>query len=455
MTTPTKHPKTGTYRLRLAVPADLRETTARLYGQRGELLENLHTKEPAEAKARCGAALARLQARLQAARATKQGEGAQLSDRDVAGLAGEFYRAELDRFADDLLGGEAGWEAEGDRLSDQINSGDGEVTLSRHDIADATELLYAHGRPADADAIDRVGRAIYRARWSVLALMQRRLGGDWTPDKVALTFPEPPAPVLSVPVPVPSPVPPAGVTFGALLAGWGQDRGWSMDAKPISRGLYDRNLIIQRLVAFLGHDDPARVTKADAVRWKEARQGGGAHASTVTNDLSACSAIWGWGQQMAKIPGGLENPFSGISPPKAKRKTGRRAFTDEEAGRVLVAARAETGPTLRWLPWLLCLSGARLGEVCQSTREDIALVDSVLVLRIHDDEPGRSLKNEESRRNVPIHPALVAEGFTHYVAGLKPGSALFPDMGADAIFGRRSTLASKRLAYWLRNTVDI
>ena len=67
MTMPTKYPKTGIYRLRVA---DLRETTGRLYGQRRELLENLGTKDPREAKSRAGAALARLHARLEAARAT-------------------------------------------------------------------------------------------------------------------------------------------------------------------------------------------------------------------------------------------------------------------------------------------------------------------------------------------------------------------------------------------------
>jgi hypothetical protein len=46
MIRPTKHPKSGVYRLRLAVPAPLRGITALLCGRHAELIENLQTKDP-------------------------------------------------------------------------------------------------------------------------------------------------------------------------------------------------------------------------------------------------------------------------------------------------------------------------------------------------------------------------------------------------------------------------
>ena len=46
MMSPTKHPRSGTYRLRLAIPTHLRDTTQRLCGCRAELIENLKTKDP-------------------------------------------------------------------------------------------------------------------------------------------------------------------------------------------------------------------------------------------------------------------------------------------------------------------------------------------------------------------------------------------------------------------------
>lgn len=88
MMRPTKHPRSGTYRLRLAIPEHLRDTTQCLYGCRAELIENLHTKDPREAKQRAPDADARLRAKLAAAEAALRGDKASLTDRQVAALAG-------------------------------------------------------------------------------------------------------------------------------------------------------------------------------------------------------------------------------------------------------------------------------------------------------------------------------------------------------------------------------
>jgi integrase len=175
------------------------------------------------------------------------------------------------------------------------------------------------------------------------------------------------------------------------------DRGWTVGTKPIPRALYDRERTLARLATFLGHGDADRVTKADAVRWKEDALRRGRNAATVRNGISEMSAVWAWGQQNGKLRED-ENPFRGILPPKAKKK-GRepRAFTDDEAARILKAAREEKG-SLRWLPWVLCLTGARLNEICQSDRRDIATRDGVPVIRIHDEGEGRTVKNADSRR---------------------------------------------------------
>ncbi len=61
MTSPTKHHKTGTYRLRLTIAKELRPTALRLFGIRTELIANLEIKDPREAKRRQPDALAALQ----------------------------------------------------------------------------------------------------------------------------------------------------------------------------------------------------------------------------------------------------------------------------------------------------------------------------------------------------------------------------------------------------------
>ncbi len=206
---------------------------------------------------------------------------------------------------------------------------------------------------------------MFDAKVKFATLMQKRAQGDWALDPNLSRWPAPNA----------TPAGPA-LTMDALLAGWAADHGWKVDAKPVPRPLYDRQRTIARLSAFLEQTDASAVTQADAVRWKEDMQQRGLHASTVRNDLSEMSAVWAWGIRNGKLLS-ERNPFAGISPPKPKKK-GRepRAFTDEEAARILQVARDETG-FLRWLPWLLCLTGARLNEVCQAVREDVATVDGV------------------------------------------------------------------------------
>ena len=150
------------------------------------------------------------------------------------------------------------------------------------------------------------------------------------------------------------------------------------------------------------------------------------------------------------LVGQHDNPFAGISPPKAPRKKQhRRAFNDAEARAIIEASRGEQG-ALRWLPLVLCLTGARLTEVVQSTRADVLEIDGVQVIRIHDEGDRRSLKNAESRRTVPLHPALIAEGFMDYVKALPPRSPLFPDIKPDGVFGTPGANASRKVSRWLR-----
>ena len=70
---------------------------------------------------------------------------------------------------------------------------------------------------------------------------------------------------------------------------------------------------------------------------------------------------------------------------------------------------------LFWLPLLGLFHGNRLEEFAQLRREDVARADGITYLRITD-EDGRQLKNEQSRRDVPLHPELIRIGFLDYVA---------------------------------------
>lgn len=118
-----------------------------------------------------------------------------------------------------------------------------------------------------------VAKGVTLSRLKFSQTMQRRAAGNWSADRFAQNFPAPAAPVAP-------PVP-----FDTLVAGWAKDHGHRL-TPPISRAAYDRQRTIARLGEFLGHQDAARVVKADAVRWKVDMQARGLAIATQRNDIS-------------------------------------------------------------------------------------------------------------------------------------------------------------------------
>lgn len=451
MVASTKHPRFGTYRVRLTVPEHLRETSKRLYGAGRELTQTLGTKDPKEARRLAPAIVDALQAKLRAAEAEFIGQATNLSDREISAFCGTWLAQQEALTRDRIPEPVEFYERRADFLGDVLQSlEDPETDCLLREAGqfmddDVKALLASAGLKADADSLRRLlSRLAHVQRQHFLDLIQRSRTGSWVSTVSSATFPAAKTRGTSNPHGV-------GCTFDALLSGWALDRGWKLDMKPMSRALYDRVRTLERLAGFLEHRDASRVTVADAVRWKAEMMGRELHAATVRNDMSEMSAVWKWGVANGVVQ---MNPFTGIMPPKAKKAgTPRRAFTDAEARTILEAARGATG-YMRWVPWVLSATGARLNEIAQASKSDVFILDGINVIRIHDDD-GLSVKNAHSLRTVPLHPKLIAEGFLSYVNALPAGSDLWPDMRKDNLFGRRSGTGGRRMANWLRKTVKI
>jgi integrase len=109
--------------------------------------------------------------------------------------------------------------------------------------------------------------------------------------------------------------------------------------------------------------------------------------------------------------------------------------------------------TLYWLFVLGCTSGARLEEVGQARVADVKVDADVLYIDIDDAEAHdanaahqpKRLKNDGSRRVVPIHHHAIALGFEQYVEALRfhGQELLFPDLRAN-MYGKITQDASKR-----------
>jgi integrase len=84
----------------------------------------------------------------------------------------------------------------------------------------------------------------------------------------------------------------------------------------------------------------------------------------------------------------------------------------------------------KWLPVLGLYTGARLNELCQLQKKDIAKVDGYWCISITDSGDNQILKYTSSKRVIPMHKNLIDLGFIDYVnsTGTAQNSMVFPDL---------------------------
>jgi integrase len=236
--------------------------------------------------------------------------------------------------------------------------------------------------------------------------------------------------------------------FSTLIAEWARER----NVQEKTRYGFER--IIRKLVEHVGHDNAAAVTDMDVIGWKDALVASGLGPKTIKNHLMVVKTLFNFAKQNKRVAINVaaDVSFRAHIDPRTKRL----GYTDDDARRILIAARSETEPHLRWVPWLACFTGARLEEIVGAAVEDVEPIEGIpcLHIRLDNRDDRASLKNENSERTLPLHPAIVAEGFLEYVATLPQQGALFPNLTTDR-FGKRAGSGTKRIGRWVRRKVGI
>jgi integrase len=173
---------------------------------------------------------------------------------------------------------------------------------------------------------------------------------------------------------------------------------------------------------------------------------------SISNHLKALRTlfVYAFDNEPDRFP---SNPMARVkfNPGKGEE---RDDFTPDERRTILIAAR-EAAPVIKWLTWLSSFTGARLSEIADAHTRDIVLDHGVWVIKIRRKyrSPDQRLKTKVSIRTVPLHSALLAEGFLIYVESVGDGP-LFPQLRLDG-YGRRAGQASTDLSDWLRKVVKI
>ncbi len=284
--------------------------------------------------------------------------------------------------------------------------------------------------------------------------LKRNAEGDYRPDPIAERFP-----AWEKPQTGGSPRKKRGtgtLTFQDIFDRW-RNEGDLAPSTITTWGSYWR-----QLKAFVKHDEPARVVKADIVAWKDALLAAGRTAKSIRDgQLAAARTLFNYALANDLVS---VNPVLGVMlRQKAKAGQKKLPYTDEEVARLLELADQEKTPYRHWLPWLMALSGARAAEVAQMWGKHIIQVDGVWVMQITATEDGGRLKNAGSEREVPIHPAVLERGFLDFVEA-KGSGPLFYGAAKGQRRGRRGKAdddtdgrrhASKgvtnRLGGWIRS----
>lgn len=153
------------------------------------------------------------------------------------------------------------------------------------------------------------------------------------------------------------------------------------------------------LSGLLGGLDLRNHTRADMVALK-AKIVDGRKPLTANKLLTQLSTVMDW----AVNNGFLERSFDKGLKIERGAESERRPFSRDEVATIMDHANAL--PATDWKRWALSLgvlTGARIGELYQLTKDDVKQVEGITVIDINKDENGgKTLKNSFSVRQVPL-----------------------------------------------------
>ncbi|TQE98565.1 MAG: hypothetical protein FKY71_13200 [Spiribacter salinus] len=437
MTRPYRHPKTGMYWVRKAVPGQLRD----LVGKH-ELKRSLHTKDPREAKQLALAVIAEFEQQLNRARMAQQ-----FGPQELKALEGVYYRDRRSNLLEQARRGN--WDAS--LWLGQEAAHEAVLDASRHPSEDAA-VVRDWGAP-HVDALakrfnitptpafrDALSEALYIAEGAATA-DARAEHQDYrlVPERPYPAFKDPAARSLS--------------TLFSMYA----------KARPLPSSTAEQwGKLIQHFEGWLQGKPADRVSQPDVQRYVDAvRAGGGLSGRPLSakrvNEgyLAAIRRTYAWAVKRGYL---ADNPAKGASVDARPEEKGqrRRAYERGEVASILLAARQESTPYKRWVPWLLAFTGARVSEVLNARKADIGQTEGIAYIYIRraggTATSAASLKNTWSVRCVPLHPAVLAEGFLGYAEGLPEGAYLFPGDWKDK-HGNRTKTPANRLRDWIHRIV--
>lgn len=441
MATPFKHPRTGVYYIRRAVPKGIQEALGKT-----EYLKSLHTKDAHEAKKLFPAALHESEAVFARARA-----GAAIvdliDDRQIKDIGEAWITHNLTEDDEVRLDGisERAYPRRQETFDIVLSKLKSELARGLVDEDTAWEFddflrSYGYNIPTNTENYRRVHMGMLRAWVRALEMEQLRHLGE------PIETPE--APEIG-----PRRLQGDGGSDPSKLSG--AFDGWKAERKPSAKAWSEWSLALRRFIETNGDLSLPKIDRGHIRKFKDALSGKGLSTASIKKQLGAVRTVLGWAVENGSID---QNVAAGVTVRDAKvRKQTRLPYADADlkvifSSPIYTAGERPTaggGEAAYWLPLMALYMGPRLEEMGQALVADVITVGKVLCLSINDEGEGKSVKTVSSRRLVPIHPELIRLGFNDYVATLDKSGRLFPDLQQDQ-FDKWTGNFSKWWGRWAR-----
>ena len=497
MTSPWKHPDTGVYYFRRAVPADIKKAVGRAL-----IKKSLNTKDPKEAKRLIVPYIAETDDLFSLARLrASKDEVPQLTVKDAAVIASRWYerlKAEID-----AKGGDVGFVS-------KVIGPDGQVSFEnisfdlvvdgsdvhRASLNELNKLAYqlssyideqlrieALEVPKDTNQYRWLAKEFMVYLYELESLCRARMMNDWTFKpaesiaKESLSLDK----VVNSKLDEAHPVTGKGPILSEVLKDYLLAERAKV-GKDLSRlktlDGYETNF--KRLIEIVGDLPIDGLTTQHLMKYRDtllqmpknktreirslsvmaqidfARENGSDLISpaTVTNNLKQVSTVLNYAVESELID---VNPNNRVKKPQAKKALEasefERWYSIQDLENIFnheifkdPKAHKRYGWASYWVPLICRYTGARLNEVGQLDKSDIEVEDGIYYFNIQRGE-GQSIKSNSSLRHVPIHRHLIELGLLDYVNSIKSG-ALFPQVPLDK-YGKAST----KLSPWWAKTV--
>jgi integrase len=170
----------------------------------------------------------------------------------------------------------------------------------------------------------------------------------------------------------------------------------------------------------------ATITLADGKGWRDDMLAAGKLSrKSIKDKITIIRTLMNWANTQSErqmFPQG--DPWAALELPNVEKgDSADRTYSLKDARHFLEQARTATRASFRWIPWVIAHTGARVNEITPLEKRDILEVEGHWFIHIRVGD-GRTTKTGKARK-VPVHRALVREGFIEWVKA-QPEGRLFP-----------------------------